>query len=99
PTSLDMNMMFIFGERFWIGGGWRTGITVFERDYNRQTNNSLSKQNAVSAVTQVYLTDQLRVGYSYDHLVSRLANVQHGTHELTLGFSFGPAQRRMLNPR
>lgn len=99
PTSLDLNAMFIFGNRFWVGGGWRTGVTVFERQYNRVSGNSLSGRNSFSAVTQIYVTNALRIGYSYDHIVSQLSNVQNGSHEVTLGITFGKQAERLLSPR
>jgi len=94
-----VNMMFIFADRFWIGGGWRTGVTVFERDYQRVTGNSLSNRNSFSAVVQLYATERLRIGYSYDHIVSRLGSVQNGSHEVTLGLTFGQRYNRLLSPR
>ena len=99
PTSLDVNAMFIFADRFWIGGGWRTGVTVFQHDYRRVTGNSLQNRNSLSAVVQLYATDRLRIGYSYDHIVSKLGNVQNGAHELSLGLTFGKRDMRLLSPR
>jgi len=99
PTSLDVNAMFIFGDRLWLGGGWRTGVSVFEREYRRETENRLRRRNSFSAVAQVYLTPELRLGYSYDHIVSRLASVQNGSHEVTLGITFGQRHDRVLSPR
>ncbi|MFC3199819.1 type IX secretion system membrane protein PorP/SprF [Parapedobacter deserti] len=99
PTSLDVNAMFIFGNRFWIGGGWRTGVTAFRKEYQRVTGNSLSKRNSFSAIVQVYATDRLRIGYSYDYVASRLSGVQNGSHEFTLGITFGSQQNRLLSPR
>ncbi|MBK1439315.1 type IX secretion system membrane protein PorP/SprF [Parapedobacter sp. ISTM3] len=99
PTSLDVNAMFIFGDRFWLGAGWRTGVAVFEREYNRISGKSLSGRNSISAVTQIYATETLRIGYSYDHIISRLSNVQNGSHEVTLGITFGPKAQRILSPR
>lgn len=99
PIGLDFNAMFIFGDRFWIGGGWRTGVTVFEREYDRVSGNRLSGRNSFSAITQLYVTPSLRIGYSYDHVVSRLSNVQNGSHELTLGITLGPVAERILSPR
>ncbi|WP_229738505.1 PorP/SprF family type IX secretion system membrane protein [Parapedobacter pyrenivorans] len=99
PTSLDVNAMFIFGKRFWLGAGWRTGVTVFKREYGRVSGHSLSGRNSFSAVTQIYVTDALRIGYSYDHIVSRLSSVQNGSHEVTLGITFGRQQPRLLSPR
>jgi len=99
PTSLDVNAMFIFGQRFWLGAGWRTGVTVFKREYNRVSGKSLSNRNSFSAVTQIYVTNALRIGYSYDHIVSRLSSVQNGSHEITLGITFGQKAQRILSPR
>ncbi len=99
PTSLDLNAMFIFADRFWIGGGWRTGVTVFKKDYERVTGNRLDRRNSISAITQIYITEALRIGYSYDHILSRLSNVQNGSHEVTLGITFGKRANRLLSPR
>lgn len=99
PTSLDVNAMFIFSQRFWLGGGWRTGVSVFEREYSRLSGNGLSGRNSFSAVTQLYLTNALRVGYSYDYIISRLSSVQNGSHEITLGVTFGKRTTRILSPR
>lgn len=99
PTSLDVNAMFIFGQRLWLGAGWRTGVTVFKREYSRISGNSLSNRNAFSAITQIYLTNTLRIGYSYDYIVSQLSSVQNGSHEVTLGVTFGRRANRLLSPR
>lgn len=99
PTSVDVNAMFIFGRRFWLGAGWRTGVTVFKREYGRLSGNSLNNRNSFSAITQLYVTDALRIGYSYDHIVSQLSSVQNGSHEVTLGITFGQKARRILSPR
>lgn len=99
PTSLDLNAMFIFGNRFWLGGGWRTGVTAFKKDYERYTGNSLSSRNSISAITQLYVTRSLRIGYSYDYILSRLSGVQNGSHEVTLGITFGKLNPRLISPR
>lgn len=99
PSSLDLNAMFILGEKLWVGAGWRTGVSVFERDYERFTGNRLSKLNSFSGIIQLVATERLRVGYSYDYIVSRLSSVQNGSHELTLGITFGHREHRVLSPR
>ncbi|MGK6352366.1 PorP/SprF family type IX secretion system membrane protein [Parapedobacter sp. DT-150] len=99
PTSLDLNAMLVFGDRFWIGGGWRTGVTVFRKDYERVTGNALNRRNSVSAITQLYVMPALRIGYSYDYILSQLSSVQNGSHEVTLGITFGRGAQRLLSPR
>jgi len=99
PTSLDVNAMFIFGQRFWLGAGWRTGVRLSDRVYTEASNDRLSGRNAFSAITQLYVTEALRIGYSYDHIVSQLSSVQNGSHEITLGITFGRKAQRILSPR
>jgi len=99
PTSLDLNALFVFGDRFWIGGGWRTGVTAFKKDFERITGNTLDKRNAIAAITQLYVTPSLRIGYSYDYILSQLSSVQNGSHEVTLGITFGHREQRLLSPR
>lgn len=99
PSSLDINAMFILGDRFWVGGGLRTGVTVFQKNYQVYTGNSLSNRNSFSGIVQVYANDKIRLGYSYDYILSNLSSVQNGTHELTVGVTFGHQARRVVNPR
>ncbi|MBK1442207.1 type IX secretion system membrane protein PorP/SprF [Parapedobacter sp. ISTM3] len=89
PPSLDLNAMFIFNDRLWLGGGIRTGVSAFRRDYKRFTGDRLNGLNSVSVVTQVFATERLRIGYSYDYMLSRLSGLQNGSHEITLGLTLG----------
>lgn len=100
PTSLDLNAMFIFQGRFWAGGGYRTRARVFDREYNASSAAKLSATNSFSLIAQFYVTDNLRVGYSYDHALGKMSNLQNGTHEVTLGYTFGgELLKNIMNPR
>lgn len=97
PTSLDLNAMFIFGEQFWLGAGYRTGVSMWNKDYEQGQN--LSKLNSFSGIAQFYVSERLRIGYSYDYILSKLSSAQNGTHEITLGLTFPQKNRRILSPR
>jgi type IX secretion system PorP/SprF family membrane protein len=99
PTSLDVNAMFIFNDKFWIGGGYRTRARIFDRDYQEYSANKLSSINSLSGIAQFYVSSQFRIGYSYDHMLNRMAGLQGGTHEVTLGVTFGRSGRQVLSPR
>ncbi|SMG36789.1 PorP/SprF family type IX secretion system membrane protein [Sphingobacterium psychroaquaticum] len=99
PTSVDVNAMLIFNDKFWIGGGYRTRAKVFNREYYSASPLKLSATNAITAITQFYATDRLRIGYSYDVMLNRMSGLQNGTHEITLGITFGQSLRTMLSPR
>src|SRR5690606_19534939 len=47
PPSLDFNVMAIFSDRLWLGGGVRVGASAFRRDYQRLTGDRLSRLNSI----------------------------------------------------
>jgi hypothetical protein len=97
PSSLDVSGMLIFAEKFWIGGSYRTGANLWKKDYTK--GQQLSSLNSISAIAQFYLTDTFRIGYSYDHILSKLSSIQNGTHEITIGVTFPGKGKRLLSPR
>ena len=97
PTSLDLNGMLIFDEKFWIGASYRTGMRLWKKDYD--PNGALSLINSVSGLVQFYITNKLRVGYSYDYNLNSLNTMSTGTHEITLGITFPKNSGRLLSPR
>ncbi|MEJ5053769.1 PorP/SprF family type IX secretion system membrane protein [Sphingobacterium sp. MYb382] len=98
PTSLDINAMFIFNNKFWIGAGYRTRARIFNREYFDQSPLKLSATNAITGIVQLYATDKLRIGYSYDIMLNKMSGLQNGSHELTLGVTFGQV-KQLLSPR
>ncbi|WDF67708.1 type IX secretion system membrane protein PorP/SprF [Sphingobacterium oryzagri] len=99
PTALDLNAMFIFNNKFWAGAGYRTRARIFDRDYFDTSPAKLSSVNAITGIVQFYATERFRIGYSYDIMLNRMRGVQNGTHEITLGLTFGQALRQLLSPR
>lgn len=97
PSSLDLNGMVIFDNVFWIGASYRTGANLWKKDY--QIGQNLSQLNSISGIAQLYVSDRLRVGYSYDYIVSKLSSLQNGTHEITLGLTFPSKNKRVISPR
>jgi len=97
PSAIDLSAMFIFGNRFWVGGSYRTGINLWNKSY--QENESLTSLNSISGVVQFIVNDNLRIGYSYDYMLNGLGYYQLGTHEFTLGYTFRKKSQRVLSPR
>lgn len=89
PTTVDVNAMIIFNTRLWLGAGYRTRMKVFEREYYDKSPSKLSSVNALAGIAQFYITDNFRLGYSYDMMLNTMSKMQNGTHEITLGYSFG----------
>ncbi|ASZ13190.1 type IX secretion system membrane protein PorP/SprF [Chitinophaga pendula] len=55
--------------------------------------------DAVSGLLEVQITHQLRIGYAYDHTISKLVKFNQGTHEIMLRYEFGWEKGRILSPR
>jgi type IX secretion system PorP/SprF family membrane protein len=95
PTNISFTTYLAFNRRFWIGGSYRTGIST----WNSNLVSNLNEQDAASAIVQVYLGDNLRIGYAYDFTTSKLASYQNGTHELSVSITFPGKKQRVVSPR
>jgi type IX secretion system PorP/SprF family membrane protein len=96
PTSLDVNAFVLFGERFWLGGSYRTGVKLYNKNYLQS---NLSNLNSFVAAMQVFPLENLRIGYAYDISIGPLKSYSGGTHEISVGFYLKTQKARMLTPR
>ena len=96
PTSLDLNAFVILAEKFWIGGSYRTGVTLYNKSYLQK---DLSKVNSAVAAMQIFPSQNLRIGYAYDFSIGPLQGYSSGTHEISIGYFFNNRNTRMLTPR
>ncbi len=55
--------------------------------------------DAVGAMLQYHITNDLTVGYAYDYPLSILRDYSGGSHEIMLGFEFGNRVRGIRSPR
>ncbi len=56
--------------------------------------------DSFDALTEIQLTDQLRIGYSYDfYTVTDLREVQSGSHEITINYRLKYAKHKVITPR
>lgn len=90
PMSWDANLGFLFIDRFWLAGGFRFGGDI-------QQDGGFG--NAIIGLAEFKVTPQLRIGYAYDHSLSRLGDFNSGSHEIMLGYDFGFDMKRYANPR
>lgn len=82
PLSIDLNANFLFHEKLWLGGGYRI---------NEQT-------ASLGGLADFQVSDQLRIGYSYEYPLSDLSPYTSGTHEVLLMFELFKA-KRVKSPR
>lgn len=60
---------------------------------------SYRTKQAFVALMEFNITDQIRIGYSYDLLFNELRVYNKGSHEIMIGFDIGRSNSRMLSPR
>jgi type IX secretion system PorP/SprF family membrane protein len=96
PTNMDFNAFLIFRDRFWLGGSYRTRVTMWNKD-NLQPD--LTYSDAWSVLIEIYATPQLRIGYSYDYTMTQLGNYENGSHEVSIGFTFKRKEQTIISPR
>jgi type IX secretion system PorP/SprF family membrane protein len=81
PTTFDVNAMFLFWDRFWLGTSVRLGASIFN---TKNLDNTLRSRNAMVFMTDWNITDNFRMGYAYT--LSLTALKDYGGHEIHLGY-------------
>jgi type IX secretion system PorP/SprF family membrane protein len=80
-TSLDLNTFLILGDKFWVGGTYRSNLKILSNSYN----NSFQNANAIVGQIEFFATSKLRIGYAFDYSMSAFSGFGNGSHELSLG--------------
>jgi len=95
PTSYDLNAMFLFMDKVWFGGSFRSNVRVFED----QLQENLSKRNAAALVVEYFITPAIRFGYAYDYNLNALNSYRNESHEISLGVYLRSKREIVNNPR
>ncbi|MEJ7557804.1 MAG: type IX secretion system membrane protein PorP/SprF [Pedobacter sp.] len=53
----------------------------------------------ISALIEIQATENVRIGYSYDHSLTALQGFNSGSHEIMLRYEFGFSRGKYLSPR
>jgi len=79
-------MQLDFNTNLWIKDVFAVGV-----QYRTNT--------AIAAMLEVQINPQIRMGYSYDRSVTKLANFNSGSHEIMLRYEFSFQKDGVLSPR
>jgi type IX secretion system PorP/SprF family membrane protein len=90
PTSLDINTFLYFNERISAGIFYRTAIKLYNKPALQP---GLQNRNALGFITELFATDRMRLGYSFDYSLTRIAQYSLGSHEISLGYVFAKDKR------
>jgi type IX secretion system PorP/SprF family membrane protein len=95
PTNYDLNAMFLFHNKFWFGGSYRSNIQVFGNNLQED----LVRRNALAWIIELFATPDLRIGYAYDHNLNVLNSFRNNSHEISVGYYLRAKNIIMKNPR
>lgn len=87
PLNMDLNASFLLMNRIWLGASYRT---------NR---NAVTSKNALVFMVELNLTDNWRLGYSYDSYMNELKTHTQGSHEIMISYDLNLFSPRSLTPR
>ncbi|MDR0565657.1 MAG: PorP/SprF family type IX secretion system membrane protein [Prevotellaceae bacterium] len=98
--SVDLNVFLMMQDAVWLGLLWRNGIPLKSR-LNKTVRGEAfySSLNALTFLAEIFVSDNLYVGYAYDFPLNSLNQVTLHTHEVMLGFTMGKKVQRVLTPR
>ncbi|MGE6220449.1 PorP/SprF family type IX secretion system membrane protein [Nubsella zeaxanthinifaciens] len=94
PTVLDVNAFFLFKQKLWIGAGYRTGVKLYNKP---AIVGNVKNSNAVIGMAEIFISEKLRLGYSYDHSIGSLAGYSGSTHEISISWNFMNERERKIN--
>lgn len=97
PSTIDGSLMLYIDNLLWVGGSYRVNMPVFYKQPS--TAMAIDKSNSASGIIEYYIMQKYRIGYSYDIPLNKLAGVQGGTHEISIGILFNSKQYTTSNPR
>jgi hypothetical protein len=95
PTEMDVTAFLQIDHLLWIGGSYRMNPRLWKQELPDQ----LQISNSASAIVEYYVSEKLRIGYSYDLNINKLAGYQGGSHEISVGISFPSKTSSVISPR
>ncbi|WP_106135691.1 PorP/SprF family type IX secretion system membrane protein [Mongoliibacter ruber] len=95
PTSYDLNGMFLFMERLWLGASYRSNLRLWKDNLEDNLNN----RTALAFIAEVFATESLRIGYAYDTNLNALQDYRYNSHEISVGYYLTPRNVKLKNPR
>jgi len=81
--STDLSANLLFDEKFWLGGSYRIN----------------GKQRAVGALVDFQVSEQFRIGYTYEIPTGEIRPYTTGSHEILLMYEFKYTKNKMKSPR
>lgn len=83
PLSTDLTANLLFDEKFWLGGSYRVN----------------GEQRAIGALVDFQVSEQFRIGYTYEIPTGEIRPYTTGSHEILLMYELKFTKGKMKSPR
>ena len=87
PIDIDLHTSIIFYDKFWTGATYRIG--GFDGSIGE----------SIDLVFQFQINNQIRIGFAYDHTLTKVKTTNDGTFELVLDYCLKSDNSNLTNPR
>jgi type IX secretion system PorP/SprF family membrane protein len=94
PLTFDINAMLMISDRFSVGGSYRTGVLWFT-----DVDDNTKQRDALSLISEIYITDRVRIGMAYDFDLNKVTTGTNGSFEISLGYYFTKNKQKYATPR
>jgi type IX secretion system PorP/SprF family membrane protein len=88
PTAVDISAALFIQETFWAGISYRTALQLPQ-----------SSDESADVFFAWHLRNGIRIGASYDILLSKIRHFSAGSFEIMAGYEFDIKVRRVYSPR
>ncbi|RKD88529.1 PorP/SprF family type IX secretion system membrane protein [Mangrovibacterium diazotrophicum] len=86
PFVYDLNASFLFKEKFWLGGMFRS------TSWN-------GGGSAFGGNVQFIISEKLRLGYAYDLNLGKIGSYGNGSHEIMISYELRSLVKSFTSPR
>ncbi|MGD0710133.1 MAG: type IX secretion system membrane protein PorP/SprF [Bacteroidales bacterium] len=81
PSNIDINLFFLYDQKFWIGVTYRFGSKLFVND---SLSSSLKNKDGFVIMLDYNINEKFRIGYAYTMTTSIFQS--YTSHEISLGY-------------
>jgi type IX secretion system PorP/SprF family membrane protein len=94
PLTFDINALLMIDDKFSVGCSYRTGVLWFT-----DVEDDTKQRDAISLIADMYVTDKIRIGASYDFDLNKVTTGANGSFEISLGYYFVKDKKKYVTPR
>ena len=98
PITFDVDLSLLFFQKLWVGGAFRSSFNAFNNAEFTGID-PLDPHDSADLWAAFYLSQQLRIGASYDFTLSKMQSVGGNSFEVVIGYDLHKKISKVQSPR